>query len=93
MAKYFYDGHYNGPPVADLPSEVVDIPGFDLRLLPYICFSAIPVLILRYGCGRMKEKDQPNPWRCPLHRNGEGNMAGAKTGDCDSADGDMRNPG
>jgi AraC-like DNA-binding protein len=33
--------------------SAVKIPGFDLRLLPYICFSAIPVLILRY---RLREK-------------------------------------
>ena len=33
--------------------SAVKIPGFDLRLLPYICFSAIPVLILRY---RLRER-------------------------------------
>ena len=33
--------------------SAVKIPGFDLRLLPYICFSAIPFLILRY---RLRER-------------------------------------
>jgi AraC-like DNA-binding protein len=31
-----------------LHRTVLRLPGFDLRLLPYICFSTIPVLILRY---------------------------------------------
>jgi AraC-like DNA-binding protein len=39
--------------------SAVHLPGFDLRLLPYICFSAIPVLILRY---RLRErKGAPEP--------------------------------
>jgi AraC-like DNA-binding protein len=33
----------------------IGIPGFDLRLLPYICFAAIPVLILRY---RLQKNEQ-----------------------------------
>jgi AraC-like DNA-binding protein len=33
--------------------SAVPLPGFDLRLLPYICFSAIPFLILRY---RLRER-------------------------------------
>jgi AraC-like DNA-binding protein len=36
--------------------SAVKIPGFDLRLLPYICFSAIPVLILRYRLRERTEK-------------------------------------
>jgi AraC-like DNA-binding protein len=28
--------------------KVMPVPGFDLRLIPYICLSAIPILILRY---------------------------------------------
>jgi AraC-like DNA-binding protein len=37
----------------------IKIPGFDLRLLPYICFAAIPVLILRY---RLQKNEQS-----PIH--------------------------
>jgi AraC-like DNA-binding protein len=36
--------------------SAVKIPGFDLRLLPYVCFSAIPVLILRYRLRERTEK-------------------------------------
>ena len=36
--------------------SAVHVPGFDLRLLPYICFSAIPVLILRYRLRERTEK-------------------------------------
>lgn len=35
---------------------VIEIPNFDLRLLPYIFFSAIPVLILRYRLRKSEEK-------------------------------------
>jgi AraC-like DNA-binding protein len=35
--------------------KTFNIPGFDLRILPYICFSAIPVLVLRY---RLQKNEQ-----------------------------------
>jgi AraC-like DNA-binding protein len=51
---------------AKMPSSVGG--SFDLRLLPYICFSAIPVLILRYRlrvqlAGEITAGDPPDPVR------------------------------
>jgi AraC-like DNA-binding protein len=36
--------------------KVIPIPHFDMRLLPYFCYSAIPVLILRYRLRKNEEK-------------------------------------
>ncbi len=46
--------------------SAVKIPGFDLRLLPYICFSAIPVLILRYRLRERTEKRSAPELELPL---------------------------
>jgi AraC-like DNA-binding protein len=42
--------------VASLRRIVDGISGFDLRLLPYLCYSAIPILILRYRLRKAEEK-------------------------------------
>jgi AraC-like DNA-binding protein len=46
----------------------IKIPGFDLRLLPYICFAAIPVLILRY---RLQKNEQLRVEEKSEEKNGE----------------------
>jgi AraC-like DNA-binding protein len=53
MANVLLVGISTGILFSVLRFSAVNLPGFDLRLLPYICFSAIPVLILRY---RLKER-------------------------------------
>ena len=53
MANVLLVGICTGILLSLLHFSAVHLPGFDMRLLPYICFSAIPVLILRY---RLREK-------------------------------------
>jgi AraC-like DNA-binding protein len=53
MANVLLVGIGTGILLSLLHFSAVHWPGFDLRLLPYICFSAIPVLILRY---RLRER-------------------------------------
>lgn len=48
MANVLLLGITMGLTLSFLHWTAVKVPGFDLRMLPYICFSAIPVLILRY---------------------------------------------
>lgn len=42
--------------VFTITREVNELDGFDLRLLPYMCFAAIPILILRYRMAKGEEK-------------------------------------
>ena len=56
MANVLLVGISTGIVLALFHFSAVNIPGFDLRLLPYICFSAIPVLILRYRLRERTEK-------------------------------------
>jgi AraC-like DNA-binding protein len=51
----------------------IKIPGFDLRLLPYICFAAIPVLILRY---RLQKNEQLRVEEKLEEKNGGAEKAG-----------------
>jgi AraC-like DNA-binding protein len=53
MANVLFVGISTGILLSLFHFSAVHLPGFDLRLLPYICFSAIPVLILRY---RLRER-------------------------------------
>ncbi len=55
MANVLLVGSSTAVVLCVLPFFAVHFPGFDLRLLPYICFSAIPVLILRY---RLRERTE-----------------------------------
>ncbi|GGB07232.1 helix-turn-helix domain-containing protein [Puia dinghuensis] len=56
MANIFLIGISTGICLFTLHLTIINIPGFDPRLLPYICFSAIPVLILRYRLRKSEEK-------------------------------------
>jgi AraC-like DNA-binding protein len=53
MANVLFVGISTGILLSLFHFSAVHLPGFDMRLLPYICFSAIPVLILRY---RLRER-------------------------------------
>jgi AraC-like DNA-binding protein len=55
IANVLLVGISTGLLLSALHFSAVHLPGFDLRLLPYMCFSAIPVLILRY---RLKERTE-----------------------------------
>ena len=55
MANILLIGISTGLCLFTLHLTIINIPGFDPRLLPYICFSAIPVLILRY---RLRKSDE-----------------------------------
>lgn len=62
MANVLLAGISTGILLSALHFSAVHLPGFDLRLLPYICFSAIPVLILRYRLReRTDRKSVPDP--------------------------------
>jgi AraC-like DNA-binding protein len=56
MANVLLAGISTGILLSLFHFSAVHVPGFDLRLLPYICFSAIPVLILRYRLRERTEK-------------------------------------
>jgi AraC-like DNA-binding protein len=66
MANVLLVGISTGLLLALFHFSAVKIPGFDLRLLPYICFSAIPVLILRYRLRERTEKQSAPEFELPL---------------------------
>lgn len=56
MANVFLFGISAGLIQVTLRFTIPSLYGFDLRLIPYCCFSAIPIIILRYRLRKSDEK-------------------------------------